>query len=385
MKVGIDATNIGSGGGVTHLKEILNNFNHEMFKNDIEKIIVFSSKKVLDQLNDFHFLQKKTYDDLNKGLLSRVYFQLFKFDKEIDKYCDILYSLTGDYIGKFVPVVSMSRNMLLHERDVWKDIKSPKEILGHWLRYKRQEKCFKKSKAIIFISKYAKEYISKSLPLDQINKSTIYHGISSRFFSSINKQKHIREYSFNNPFKFLYVSTIHVYKNHINLIKAITKLRENGHPIILNLVGGVIFKPEAEKLFKLMNKVDPNKEFIFYHGSLDYEKIDHFYKSSNGIIYASTCENMPNILIESMASGMPIACSDKEPMPEFLKQGGFYFNAKSVSSITEVLKVYLESPEDRNSKAKISIDLAKEFSWKKTSNQTFKYINQIYNNKIEDK
>ena len=93
---------------------------------------------------------------------------------------------------------------------------------------------------------------------------------------------------------------------------------------------------------------------------------------------------MPNILIESMASGLPIACSDKEPMPEFLKEGGFYFDAKSVSSIKKALKVYLESPKERSLNAEISIQYAKEYSWKKTSNQTFEYITKIYNN-IEKK
>lgn len=385
MKLGIDATNIASGGGVTHLKEILNYFNHEVFRNDIERIIVFGSQLVLDQIDDYNFLQKNTYDELNKNLISRVYFQLFKFDDEIDKNCDILYSLTGDYIGKFNPVVSMSRNMLLYERDIWFDTKSPSEIFNHWLRFKRQEKCFKKSKAIIFISKYAKEYVSKKLALENKTVSTIYHGISPRFFSNTKEQKHIKEYSFNDPFKFLYVSTIHVYKNHVNLIKAITILREKGYPVILNLVGGVIFKPEGKKLFRLINKVDPKKKFIFYHGNLDYEKIDQFYKNADGIIYASTCENMPNILIESMASGVPIACSDKEPMPEFLQEGGFYFNAKSVSSIVETIKVFLKSPKHRNSKAEISKKLAKEFSWKKTSDQTFQFINQIHDNKIKEK
>ena len=36
-------------------------------------------------------------------------------------------------------------------------------------------------------------------------------------------------------------------------------------------------------------------------------------------IFASTCENMPNILIEGMSSGLPILCSNYLPMPEFLK------------------------------------------------------------------
>tara|TARA_B110000046_G_scaffold146243_1_gene153534 strand:- start:1092 stop:1322 length:231 start_codon:yes stop_codon:yes gene_type:complete len=55
---------------------------------------------------------------------------------------------------------------------------------------------------------------------------------------------------------------------------------------------------------------------------------------------------MPNILLESMGSRKPIACSDKSPMDEFLKDGGFYFNAKSANSIFETLERILKTFEE---------------------------------------
>ena len=43
-------------------------------------------------------------------------------------------------------------------------------------------------------------------------------------------------------------------------------------------------------------------------------------------LFASSCENMPNILLETMGAGLPIACSNRQPMPEILKNGGEYFD-----------------------------------------------------------
>ena len=85
MKIGIDATNIGAGGGVTHLKEILSNFDQERYKNEINKVVVFSSNKVLDQLPNYNFIDKVSFNNLNKNLLYRVWFQLTQFDAEIEK------------------------------------------------------------------------------------------------------------------------------------------------------------------------------------------------------------------------------------------------------------------------------------------------------------
>lgn len=379
MKIGIDASNIGSGGGVTHLKEILVNFEKDYFSQKITSIVVFSSNKVLDQIIEDIFIEKVTFPDLNAGLFSRIKFQLFKYDQEIAKRCDILFSITGDYTGSFKPTIGMSRNMLLYERDIWREIKSPKEIIRFWLNFKKQQKCFKNAKGVIFISEYAKKYASQVLSIKEKNKTIIHHGISSRFLGQTKIQKHINQYSFDNPYKFLYVSTVHVYKNQWNVVKVISKLREEGFPVVLNLVGGVIFKPAGKKLFKAIDEVDPEKEFVFFKGNVDYDKIDEFYKNTDGIIYASTCENMPNILIESMASGIPIACSNKEPMPEFLKKGGYYFDAKSIHSIFTTLKLFLISPEEREINSKENLGVINGFSWKKTSKETFEYIIKIFN------
>ena len=58
-----------------------------------------------------------------------------------------------------------------------------------------------------------------------------------------------------------------------------------------------------------------------------------YLSKSNIFIFASSCENMPITLIEGMASGLPIACSDRGPMPEVLQDGGVYFNPEDCKSI----------------------------------------------------
>ncbi|MDA8957076.1 glycosyltransferase [bacterium] len=381
MRIGIDATNIGGGGGITHLKEILINFDGGFFKDQITKIVIFSSQKVLDQL-DVHnsIIEMKTHHNLNSRLLNRVFFQLTQYDKIIKDHCDILFSITGDYIGKFRLVVGMSQNMLLYERDIWKEIKHPKEIIRFWINFKKQQKCFKNSSAIIFLSEYAKNYISSVLDIDSKYKKIIYHGISPRFLGTVKEQKPIDFYGFKKPFKLLYVSTVHVYKHQCQVIKAVVALRKKGIPVQLDLVGSVIFKPYGEKMFKIIAREDPKQKFIKFHGHVPYDNIESFYLKTDGIVFASNCENMPNILIESMASGVPVISSNKQPMPEFLKYGGFYFNSLSVDSIVKNIEKLILSPKIRQSMAKINIDEVKLYSWRKTSKDTFKFILEIYNN-----
>jgi len=378
MRIGIDATNIGGGGGVTHLKEILANFKNDDQSVNIKSIVVFSSSFILNQLDDSFFIKKVTFPFLNKSLIHRILFQLFQFDKEISNRCDILFSITGDYTGSFKPLVGMSQNMLLYEREIWREINNFKEIFRFWVIFQKQKKCFKNSLGIIFISNFAKNYIINCLNLKNKDLIIINHGISPRFVGVTKKQLSIKKYSFNNPFKLLYVSTVHVYKHQWNVIKAVADLRQKGIPIELNLVGGIIFKSSGKKMVNTINEVDPTQTFIKYHGNILYTKIESFYKNTDGIIFASTCENMPNILIESMASGNPIVCSNKEPMPEFLKDGGFYFNSQSSKSIEKAILNMLKSPKHREEMIIKNLQEIEKYSWLRSSKETLNFLSDIY-------
>lgn len=50
---------------------------------------------------------------------------------------------------------------------------------------------------------------------------------------------------------------------------------------------------------------------INYMGLIDHDKLTDIYKNADGFVFASSCENQPIILLEAMAAGLPIACSNK--------------------------------------------------------------------------
>lgn len=377
MKIGIDATNIGGGGGITHLVEIISNYDYDNFSDTISKIIIFASDDVLNKIPNFNYIEKFSHSYLNKNILYRFYFQVFKFDYVLDEKCDIVFSLSGDYFGRFKPLVSMSRNMLLYEKDNWKLISNKIELFKFWSSLQKQKLCFRKSTGIIFISNFAKNVVLKELNLFKKDVVVIPHGVSSKFRFN-HDQKPIENYNWNTPFKFLYVSTVHVYKHQWNVVQAIYQLRKKGFPVELHLVGGVIYKPAGDKLNKCIEKFDPKNEFVFNHGHVSYDQIQEFYRTSNGIVFASTCENMPNILIESMASGIPIACSDKNPMPEFLGDSKLYFNSHDIISIVNTLEKMLKNPNLRTQESQNNLVKSTSYNWALTSKNTFNYILKIY-------
>ena len=69
-------------------------------------------------------------------------------------------------------------------------------------------------------------------------------------------------------------------------------------------------------------------ECVCFHGEIPYKELHQQYQQADIGVFASSCENMPNILLETMASGLPIACSKKGPIPEVLGKDGVYFDSE---------------------------------------------------------
>lgn len=374
MILGIDATNIRTGGGLTHLIEVLSNANPKQYGFDI--VVVWSSKVTLDKLPNFDWLDKQTHTYLNKGFLSSFFFQIIMLSKMArQKQCDVIFIPGGTFLGGFKPFVTMSQNMLPFEFKEASRFKSFSVRLRFLILFFLQSYTFKRAKGIIFLTKYAFNFISNKITLNAKNKTIIPHGISEEFLNHPKNQKSIESYSKENPYKILYVSIVTAYKHQWNVADAVLKLHYEGFPIQLNLIGPST-NESISKLSVFLNKED-NVNIINYLGSIPHEKLSNFYKEADAFVFASTCENMPIILIEAMSAGLPIACSEKQPMPEVLKDAGIYFDATNSESIYIVIKQLLLDSNLRNKMAKKAFELTNNYTWKNCSNDTFHYLQNI--------
>jgi glycosyltransferase involved in cell wall biosynthesis len=371
----IDASNLLDGGGKTHLKEILKIFNN---REDINCKVLIGSNNSLNtrEYKNIEFINIRQFDE---NILKRHYWHLFHSNRYLKSInTDILFIPGGIYIGHFKPFVTMSRNMLIFERNERARYGFSKTRLRLKLLETISAFSFKRAQGIIFISNFAKSYINNVLEL-KAPQTIIHHGVSKIFNSPASIQKNINTYSIKNPFKFLYVSIIDLYKHQWNVIKAIDQLRKKGYPITIDLVGPA-YKPALKKYNEALESIENHEQFINYQGKKSYNKLADTYSRSNAIIFASTCENMPNILLEGMSSGKPIACSDKQPMPEFLKEGGYYFDALDVNSISDSLELLLLNENLRTNNIAVSKRIASEFNWEKCADETINFLLFSVNN-----
>ncbi|PNK02973.1 hypothetical protein CEP10_06030 [Cylindrospermopsis raciborskii S07] len=316
LVIGIDATSLRRGGGVTHLIELLSAI--EPIKHGISSVIVWGGSKTLASLSEKPWLKKINPPELNQGIFSRTLWQSLQLSKSARQLgCDLLFVPGGSYFGSFHPVVTMSRNLLpfdLREMERYGWSLTRLKIL---LLRQLQSQSFRNADGVIFLTKYAKERVTQTTGFLKGKTTIIPHGLNPRFRYSVKPQMPILEYNPENPYRILYVSIVNVYKHQWNVVEAVSRLRHSGLPLELDLVGPA-YAPSLVQLRKTLDECDPRSDWCHYHGSIPYEDIHEFYNKADLGVFASSCENMPNILLEKMAAGLPIACSHRGPMPEVL-------------------------------------------------------------------
>jgi glycosyltransferase involved in cell wall biosynthesis len=101
------------------------------------------------------------------------------------------------------------------------------------------------------------------------------------------------------------------------------------------------------------------------------------YKQADLAVFASSCETFGMIVLEQMAIGLPIACSDQSAMPEILGEGGIYFDPRSPASIAAAIEQYLASPELRKEKQLRAYELSKAYSWQRCAKDTVSFLHSV--------
>jgi glycosyltransferase involved in cell wall biosynthesis len=374
----IDGSNIRDGGGVTHLSELLNN--SDISGTSISNIIIYSNKATLNRIDYKPYIIKRTSAFLEMNIFFRFFWQIFLLSSEIKVVNgDILFAPGGLSFVKNVPVVTMCQNHLPFDLDAIKSYGDfLKKIKWHLLRI-LQLNTFKSSSGIIFLSNYSRDEISRAF----INANTcvISHAVSSRFSFKPKAQLDISKYSFKNPFKFLYVSSIDYYKNHPQLIAAFSILRSNGIPVSIDFIGPI--NSNAYRIFnEFILKYDISREWINYLGPIDHKNLLQHYANSDGFIWASSCETFGMPILEAMACGLPICCSASPPMPEIALEHAFYFNPLDVNSVAECITRFLDSKGQRLINIMNAHKYSSGLTWKETSRKTFGFISDSLVNSL---
>ncbi|MEJ5961278.1 glycosyltransferase family 4 protein [Pedobacter immunditicola] len=370
MIIGIDASNIRQGGGVTHLLEILLNFNESVHVN-ISKVIVWAPGTTLLKLPDFPWLIKDEQRLLNGNIFLRSYWQSAHLGRLANSNnIDVLFSLCNNCIKGIDTVLICHSHLPLERKEInrypWGLARLRLEILR--IKF---IKSYTKAKGIIFLTNASMTLVSSLVDISQKKCEVIPHGFNKELFEPKDLSSKTDEYV-----KLVYVSILEPYKHQLEVLQAVNLLIEEGYKLQLYLIGSKMHL-ETSRVNSFLALHGHIKDEVHLLGDIPYEKLNEYYRNADIFVYASTCESFGIILLEAMASKLPIACSDIASLTETLRDGGIYFNAEDPKSIKEALKLYLDNNNLRTECSIKAYDYSKGYSWKVCSLRTFQFLESI--------
>ena len=375
LRIGIDATNLRRGGGRTHLIELLRVA--DPARDKFDSVVVWGAGQTLDLLVDAPWLEKVRVPALEKGLVKRTLWQLFSFSKAARAVdCNVLFVPGGNFGTNFRPIVTMSRNMLPFE---WRELLrygisliTLKLILLRFL----QTRSFCKASGVIFLTEYASQSVRRVTGSLKGKTSIIPHGLNSRFLATEDDLVQCKLPGKGEQIHVIYVSIIDQYKHQWHVVEAVARARNSsGLSLQLDLIGPA-YAPALKRVQMAVAQYDPHGEWVHYHGAIDYQELHSLYAKAHVGIFASSCENMPNILLETMAAGLPVLSSDRGPMPEILGDAGLYFDPEQPDSMCNVLLELLGSEGKMLLLARAAHGKARAYSWESCAKKTFRFLRQ---------
>lgn len=368
-EIGINASRNRAGGAKVHLIGILKDT--DPLAHGISKVHVWSFKDLLDTLPTAPWLIKHNPPELEQSLIHQLWWEYHSLPKEARRNnCDVLLNTDAGSVCRFHPSVVMSRDMLSYEKKQMKRYGISLGCLRLIVLRFIQSRSMRRADGVIFLTKYAASTVQETTGKIH-NFTVIPHGVAESFKQSTSGGAWSKEKG--EKIRCLYVSNALPYKHQWNVIKAIGHLRERGHNVSLLLAGGGSGRVQR-LLEEEMARVDSQGKFVKQIGFMEHDCIPKLLAAADVFVFASSCENMPNTLVEAMAGGLPIASSNRGPMPEILKDGGVYFDPENPISISTAIQEILNNREMRISMAVRAKELSEKYSWARCASETWNFL-----------
>ena len=377
MRLGIDGSNLRRGGGITHLAEILSAVDDARLETDgIRRVTVWAPDATLEQLPQRRWLQLERSRLLNGPLPTRVAWQRWVLGPLARTRCDVLFVPGGAFSGAFRPFVTMFRNVLPFARDAWRSYGFAWNTARLALLNRVQTSTFRRASGLIFLNEFARDFLLQHVEEVCGRTTVIPHGVNEVFRRPPRTPRSTAQAFVADPLRVLYVSTIDTYKHQAEVARAAVQIAAAGVPLTLHLAGHA-YSPSLARLRRTLAEIDPDSHVVRYLGPVPYTRLPDLYASADAFVFASSRENMPNILLEAMAAGLPIACARKRPMTDILGDAGVYFDPESVPSIATALEGLLRDHDLRGSLAARASARSEAYSWRRCSAETFAFIASI--------
>lgn len=185
--------------------------------------------------------------------------------------------------------------------------------------------------------------IKRHFPLLGKKTLSIPNMIDSKKFSPTRVKE--ESISKDRPLKIIGVGRLAPQKNIEGAIRAFKKVVETRKNCIFEWYGTGKDMAYVRHLQNIVKEEGITKEFKFMGENSAINKI---YPTGDIFCLTSLWEGYPNVVVEAMSSGLPIACSNIYENPHIVQEGvnGFLFNPQNIDEIADALRKLIDLPSE---------------------------------------
>ena len=224
----------------------------------------------------------------------------------------------------------------------------------------------RRSAAIIAVSEATEQDFLKHYKVNASRVRVVHHGVDPEFFGIRERRS-----ATSQPRYVLSVSTLHPHKNFRRLLVAYADFVEKRPDVRLVIAGLRGFDSAAiAELIRELNLV----EKVQCTGWIPRDELYRLFAGADAFIYPTTFEGFGMTLLEGLAAGLPVACSDIEPVRSIAGDAALLFDPQSTGEIENALLRITEDEELRNCLRHAGPRRASDFSWDETARMTLQVL-----------
>ncbi len=170
----------------------------------------------------------------------------------------------------------------------------------------------------------------------------------------------------------LHLGTLHPRKNILRLLEAFQSLTRDFSDLHLVLAGkkGWLYE-------EILSKAEGLGSRVHFPGYIASEDLPLLLRRARLFILPSLYEGFGFPILEAMAAGTPVVCSNASALPEVAGGAALLFDPHDVEAMRETTRRVLEDEALRAELVERGLERAKVFSWERCARETLRVLEKV--------
>jgi glycosyltransferase-like protein len=221
----------------------------------------------------------------------------------------------------------------------------------------------------------------------QIHAPKVINGVNTTHFSPNYDGSEAdlkRKLGLNGQPIYLTIGGIEPRKNSIALLKAFAQVLTHYPDAQLVIAGGATlfdYQPYQDEFFQLAERLGVAiAKSLILPGVISVAELPALYRTADAFVFPSLKEGWGLVVLEAMASGIPVVTSNIAPFTEFLStREALLVDPESEEAIAQAMQMLLQ-PQMAKSFREQSIQVAKRYTWEQSAKLHLTHYQQLLTN-----